>query len=181
MILRKINAVIGLITSALLLNHAVFWAVWMLLRGRLEKAPASIPWVLMPLMALHAVLSIAVLILGRRGSKGGKSKAYVKFNISSYVQRIAGVMMLALIGIHIIGAENHYHSKGFHAVFHPLFFAAALAHTALSVSKALITLGIGNAKVIRAVDRIMAAFCGVTLIGGVIGFYLCLFVGVVKV
>ena len=61
-----------------------------------------------------------------------------------------------------------------------MFFITVLAHVSVSTSKALITLGVGNAKVVKIVDIVMRLLCAVTLIAGVIGFYLCLFVGVAK-
>ena len=67
-----------------------------------------------------------------------------------------------------------------HAILHPLFFAIVLAHVAVSVSKAMITLGIGNAKVIKVVDVVMKVICIATFVAGIIGFYLCLFVGVAR-
>ena len=67
-----------------------------------------------------------------------------------------------------------------HAVLHPLFFAAALAHVSVSTSKALITLGIGNAKAVKIVDTVMKILCPAIFAAAVIGFYICLFVGVAK-
>jgi hypothetical protein len=85
-----------------------------------------------------------------------------------------------LLVLHIVGASNYYQPKILHAILHPLFFAVVLAHVAVSVSKAMITLGIGNAKVVKGVDVTIKLICIATFIASVIGFYLCLFVGVVK-
>jgi hypothetical protein len=63
---------------------------------------------------------------------------------------------------------------------HPLFFAIVLSHVAISTSKAFITLGIGNAKTIKTIDIVLKVICIATFIACTIGFYLCLFVGVVK-
>jgi hypothetical protein len=59
-----------------------------------------------------------------------------------------------------------------HTLVPPIFFAVALAHTAVSTSKAFITLGIGNAGFIKVFDVIIKAICAATLIATVIGFYL---------
>ena len=53
-------------------------------------------------------------------------------------------------------------------------------HAAISTGKAFITLGIGNARVLRVVDGIMKVLCGLTFAAALVGFYLCLFVGVAR-
>lgn len=93
---------------------------------------------------------------------------------------MSGILMMIFIGIHIAGAKNHFQPKMLHAVVHPLFFGVVLAHVAVSTSKSLITLGIGSAKVIKIVDIAIKILCRATFIAGVIGFYLCLFLGIVK-
>jgi hypothetical protein len=47
-----------------------------------------------------------------------------------------------------------------------------MAHIAVSVSKAFITLGIGNAKFIKGVDISTKAICAITLVADIVGFYL---------
>lgn len=180
MLLRKINATLSLLTTVLLLDHAIFLSVWMLSRCSIAKAENFMPWVLAGLMAIHAIISIVLAILGHKGVEKRKCKEYPKLNVSTMIQRMSGIFMLLLLGLHIAGAANHFQPKILHAVLHPLFFAVALAHVAVSTSKALITLGIGNAKVVKIVDVIIKVLCVGTFIAGVIGFYLCLFVGVAR-
>lgn len=179
MILRKINAFLSLIASVLLLDHAIFFSIRMLSRGVIPKTVDAIPWILVAIMVIHAVMSIILLILGRKGSKNQQHvNKYLKMNVPTLVQRISGFLMILLLALHIIGAINHFQPKLLHAILHPIFFASVLAHVSISVSKALITLGVGNAKVIRIVDIVIGAICGAVLVAGVIGFYLCLFLGV---
>ena len=178
--LRKINACLSIITSVLFLDHTIFLSVWMLSRCSIEKKADMMPWVLLAVTVIHAVLSIVLAILGHKGAEKRKCKEYPKMNIPTYVQRITGILMLLLLGLHIAGAGNHYKPKIFHAIMQPLFFAAALAHISVSTSKAMITLGIGNAKVVKIVDIIMRIICVVAFVAAVAGFYLCLFVGVAR-
>ena len=138
------------------------------------------PFVLVGVTALHAALSIVLAALSDKGAGKGKYKAYPKLNIPTLVQRMTGILMLLLLGLHIAGAANHFQPKLLHAILHPLFFAVALAHSSMSTSKALITLGIGTTKVIRRVDIAMRVLCLSTFVASVIGFYLCLFVGVAR-
>lgn len=180
MILRKINAVLSLFTTVLIMNHAVFLSVWMLSRCSIEKTANFMPWILAVLMVLHAILCIILLIKSRKGVKKIKYKKYSELNIEASIQRITGVLMIIMMGLHILGAANHFHPKILHAIFHPLFFAVALAHSAVSVDKAFVTLGIGSAKLIRAINVTMKVICCITFVAGVIGFYICLFVGVAR-
>ena len=178
--LRKINAGLSLLTSVLFLDHAIFLSVWMLSRCSIEKSAENMPWVLAAVAAAHAALSILLAILGHKGAEKRKCKTYPKMNIPTYVQRASGILMILLIGLHIAGAANHFQPKMLHAILHPLFFAVSLAHIAVSTGKAMITLGIGNARAVKIIDLIMKILCVVIFAAAVIGFYLCLFVGVAR-
>ena len=178
--LRKINACLSLLTSILFLDHAIFLSIWMLSRCSIQNTADNMPFVLLTVAAIHAGISILLAFLGHKGAEKRKCKSYSKLNIPTNIQRMTGILMILLIGLHLAGAANYYQPKMLHAIVHPLFFALALAHISVSVSKALITLGIGNAKVVKIVDVVMKVLCGVIFIAAVVGFYLCLFVGVVK-
>lgn len=180
MLKRKINAGLSLLATFLILDHAIFFSAWMLSRGAIPKSADFLPWVLMGVVLLHALISIDLAVTAHMETGKRKGKNYAKMNRATNVQRITGVLMCLLLGLHIAGAANHFQPKMLHAVLHPLFFATVLVHVAVSTSKALITLGVGNAKVVKCVDIIVKVLCAATLVAGVIGFYLCLFVGVVR-
>lgn len=175
MILRKINACLSLLTTVMLLNHAVFHAVWMLSRGSIEKTANNMPWIMFVLMMLHAIISIILAILGHRGAEKVKAQGYPKLNRATIIQRASGVLLILFTILHISGpAVGIYPPKIIHAIFPPLFFTIALMHVAVSGSKAFITLGIGNAKFIKLSDMVIKLVCGVTLVADIIGFYLYL-------
>lgn len=178
--LRKINAVLGLISTILILSHAIFYSVWMLLRAGIAKMSEYPSQILVVLMISHAIISIVLAFLGHKGAEKRKCNNYPKMNKQTYVQRISGILLILFIGLHIAGALNHFQPKILHAILHPLFFIIALAHVAVSTSKAFITLGIGNAKSIKIIDIVIKIICVLTIIASIVGFYLCLFVGVVK-
>lgn len=134
------------------------------------------PYVLTALMAIHAILSILIEIRAHKEKGKGKVKPYVKLNRSTYIQRCTGILMLLLLGVHIAGAVNNYKLPLLHAVLGPVFFAIVLAHVSVSTSKALITLGIGNAKVVKIVNIAMRIMCSVMFAAGIVGFYIYLFV-----
>ena len=180
MLLRKINAVLSLICTVLILYHAIFLSVWMLSRCSIAKPESFLPRILMILVLIHAIISIILGVLGHKNAEKRKTNNYPKLNIPTIMQRASGILMILLLAVHILGANNYYKPKALHAVLHPLFFAIVLAHVAVSVSKAMITLGIGNAKVIKTVNVIVKVICIATFIACVIGFYLCLFMGVAK-
>ena len=171
--LRKTNAELSLLSSALLLGHAVPLAFWMLSKGRIPKPAPIIPWALTILIVAHAVLSILLMIKAHKDGGSHKGRTYPKMIVPTIIQRMTGVLMLVFTVPHIAGATGIIvPSQAVHAVLPPLFFAIALTHTAVSFSKALITLGVGDAQLIKKVDIIVKIVCGVTLLADIIGFYL---------
>lgn len=172
--LRKINAVISLLCTILLMDHAIFHALWMLSKFSIPKTAIS-SWILLWLMAAHASISIALAIRGHKGAEKRKCKEYPKMNIPTYIQRMGGMALLLFTALHVLGAVGVLQPPQMvHAILPPLFFTLALAHVAVSASKALITLGIGNAKSVKTVDIIVKVLCAVTLIADLVGFYLYL-------
>ena len=175
MLSRKINAVISLLTTVLLLNHAVGTALWMLSRGAIAGKNSFLPWVMAGLMVMHAFISIELGISAHVDIEKKKCKSYPKLNAPTIIQRMSGILLIVFTGLHIGGTVGYLQPpKVVHAVLPILFFTVALAHAAISTSKAFITLGIGNARFIRVIDVIMKVLCGITLIADITGFYLYL-------
>ena len=173
MFLRKINAVISLIITLLLMDHAIFMGVWMLSMGEIEQNASKLPRMLFVLMIVHAIISIVLGIRGHKGAIKGKYNGYAQMNVPTYIQRVSGMLLIVFSVLHILGATGVMQPPQFvHVVVPPLFFALSLIHVSISVSKALITLGIGNAKSVKVVDIITRLICAATLIADVIGFYL---------
>ena len=174
MLLRKINAVLSLIVSVLLLDHSIFNAVWMLSQGSVAKTTA-LSWVLFGLMMVHAIFCIIFGIQAHRGEEKQNADAYTPVNLSTKIQRIGGLLLIPFSVLHMLGTVGVIQPpQAIHAVIPPLFFALCLVHLAISGSKAFITLGIGSAKLIKIVDIAVKALCVATLIASVVGFYLYL-------
>jgi hypothetical protein len=169
--LRKINAGMSLLTTALLLFHAGYLSVQMLMGNRLAGVPLILARMLSMLMLIHAVLSIILMVRTHRGAKKGNAKSYPKLNRETVVQRVSGILLLVLLGVHIAGAINLFQPKILHAIITPLFFAASMAHAAISTGKALVTLGWGNAETIKIVDVIVRSLCQAIGVASLIGFY----------
>jgi hypothetical protein len=131
------------------------------------------PWILFGLMLVHAVISIDLAISAHSETEKRKGKSYPKLNVATILQRVSGVAMIVFAGLHVAGAAGYMQPpKLVHAILPPVFFTIALAHVAVSTSKAFITLGIGNAKVVKAVDIVVKVICAATLIATLTGFYL---------
>ena len=171
--LRKINAGVSLLTTLLLLAHSIYNAIRMLSRGSIIINANYIPWILMGLMLIHAFISIDLAISSHTESEKIKCKSYPKLNIPTIFQRASGILLIIFTALHVAGAAGFMHPpKAVHAIVPPLFFTLALAHAAISTSKAFITLGIGNAKFVKTFDVVMKVICVATLIADIIGFYL---------
>ena len=173
MLLRKINAIISLLTTIFLLDHAIFASVCMLSGGSVKQSAPFAPRILAGLMAVHAFICIFFAVSSYIGGEKRKLKSYPKINRVAIFQRVSGILLIIFAILHIAeesGAITPPHIV--HTIFPPLFFTIALAHTAFSTDKAFITLGIGNARFVKAVGITMRIICAATLVAAVIGFYL---------
>jgi hypothetical protein len=173
MLMRKINAGLSLLTSIFLLDHAIFNAVRMISGGAIEKSGTFMSWILFGLMLAHAVISIDLAISAHSGTEKHKCKSYPKMNIATIIQRISGVILIVLAALHAAGAAGFMTPPPIvHVIVPAVFFTIALTHVAVSASKSFITLGIGNAKFVKAVDLVIKVICAAALIAALIGFYL---------
>ena len=170
---KKFNAALSLLTTLLLFVHAISIAAWMLSRGAIGRLPALMSWGLAACMLLHMFISVEVLIARLIGEEPHKGKMYPKANRVAIVQRASGVLLFVTTIPHVLGTLGLVTPPpAVHAILPPLFFIVAMVHTAVSFSRALITLGIGTAKVIKAADIAAKVICAATLAADIVGFYL---------
>lgn len=173
MLLRKINAIISLLTTLFLLDHAIFSSVHMLSKGSVEQSAPFAPWLLAGLMAVHAFISIYFGVSSHMDDEKRKCKSYPKMNRVAMFQRISGILLIVFTVLHIAGASGAMHTPHIvHTIVPPLFFTIALAHAAFSTDRAFITLGIGNARFVKIVGIITKVICAATLVAAITGFYL---------
>lgn len=171
--LRKANAVFSLISTILLLSHAISLGAWMLSKGSFPWPTNAIPWALTVFFVIHAIISIILMATSHKGNKGNKGKNYPKLNKATIVQRISGALLIVFTALHILGAAGITHTpQVVHAIVPPLFFLLVMVHVAVSTSKAFITLGIGSARFVKRADIVIKVICAATLMADIIGFYL---------
>ena len=173
MLLRKLNSALSLLITLLLMDHAIFMGVYMLSRGGIEQNASKLPRLMFMLMMVHAIISIILAIRGHKGTEKRKYNGYAQMNAPTYFQRVSGILLIVFTVLHVLGASGVMQPPQMvHVIVPPLFFTLSLAHVAVSASKALITLGIGNAKFVKVADVAMKLICCATLIADLIGFYL---------
>jgi hypothetical protein len=175
MISRKINAITSLLATVLLLIHAISIAVWLFSNGAIAKAGSFVPWILFGVMLAHAFISIDLAISAHSETEKRKCNNYPKLNVPTLYQRISGILLILFTCLHVAGTVGILQPpKSVHAILPPLFFTIALMHAAISTGKAFITLGIGNAKLVKIINVAMMVICVATLVADVVGFYLYL-------
>lgn len=173
MLLRKINAIISLLTTLFLLDHAIFTSVCMLSQGRVEQSAPIVPRILAGLVAVHAFIGIYFASSSLMEGEGKKVKSYPKLNRVAIFQRISGILLIIFTALHIAWASGAMQMPHIvHMILTPIFFTIALAHASVSTNRAFITLGIGNATFVKAVGIIIKVICAATLVAAIIGFYL---------
>jgi hypothetical protein len=172
--LRKINAVLSLATTVLLLAHAITTAIWMLSMGKIiPMGGHTLPRALMWVTIAHALVSIILMILAHQDKNTKKGNIYPKMNMPTMIQRITGVLLISFTFLHVASAMGVITPpRGAHAIVPPVFFLLTMGHIAVSGSKAFITLGIGSARFIKGVDICVKAICVITVIADIVGFYL---------
>lgn len=145
--LKKINAVLALFSALLLTAHLLLMSP--LLAGLLEFQPwfNRMGSILLRVFTLHVVLSLIIFFFC---SDRSNVLQYARQNIQTIVQRATALLMLLLIHLH----PHSYSSTAADGSFVPvlpnpgiflvelLLLLSVVVHTALSLPKALVTLGL---------------------------------------
>ena len=113
-IARKINAVISLVCTFLILVHGGYDALCMFMRGKLPNLPKPLAVILLWFVVIHVVLSIVTAILGSKGKTKKDEKMYAKPNKETLLQRVLAILMVLMLPLHIIGMGNHLNPKILH-------------------------------------------------------------------
>lgn len=175
--LRKINGVLAIITSAVLLAHIVIMSL--LLSGLIAFRPwfSIVGHVAILLFSVHALLSIIILYFC---SESGFSMRYASFNIRTILQRVASILIIILLHFHFgqytttaaDGSVQFVTPTLMMFLIQALLTALVVLHISVSLPKALITLGITRSdtaikRAVRICDigGIMVAVCSILALG----------------
>ncbi len=157
--LKKINAVLSLLTTLALLVHigyTVFAYLTFYYNPSLKQF-TSLPF--MVLCCLHAVCGMCAVFLQGDGTR---LDLYPRRNLGTLIQRVSAALIFPLLLLHLntfnlLRSSAEGGSWFFFALLlasQPLFYAVALSHAAVSLSKALITLGgLASPEKRKVIDR----------------------------
>ncbi len=162
---KKINAVLSLFTTLALFVHVGYtaYAYLTFYYNPLLKNLTSIP--LMVFVCLHAVLAMGIVFFSADGTKLSQ---YPKQNVGTIIQRASAILILPLLFLHIntfdLLKSCAGNGKWFYFVLlmisQLVFYATVFTHCAVSVSRALITLGLlSSIEKKKAVDRLVFVLC----------------------
>lgn len=158
--IKKINAVLSLITVLLLLAHIVYNAFCYLTiyYNPVLKLVFSVPFMIAVL--IHAVLGmLSVFLL----SDGTNLTEYPRQNWKTIVQRTTAALFFPLLLVHInsfdiytFSVEGGKYFLFFLVMFCDIFFYLVTAmHVSVSISRALVTLGlISSPKTQKSIDNV---------------------------
>ena len=170
MLLKKTNAVLSLITILLLFIHTGYTAYCYLTfyYNPLLKIWTAVPFMI--LACLHAVCGMSSVFLQADGTRLDR---YPKQNRRTILQRITAALIFTLLILHIntFALLSSSAEKGQWACFalllisQPLFYGTVLTHIAVSVSRALITLGwLTSPEKQKIIDRVVYILCGAAFV-----------------
>ena len=159
--IKKNNAILSLFTCLMLLIHVVYQAVAYLMLFYYPIVSKILGYAVLIPAVLHGVMSaISVLFL-----HDSRKIMYKKANVRTYIQRICAVIIVVLLPAHLYSYDIHDITAG-SALFYAavsiqiIFYGAIMTHVAVSVTKALITLGmLENVDKMHIIDRILFAVC----------------------
>ena len=168
--LKKINAVLGLLSIATMLLHIGYtvFAYLAFYYNPTLKLLTAIPF--MVLACLHAVCGMLTLFLQ---SDGTRLELYPKQNARTILQRVSAALMLPLLILHIntFGLLQSSAEAGQWIWFallmlsQPLFYDVVQTHIAVSVTRGLITLGwLSSTEKQKVIDRVVYILCALAFV-----------------
>ena len=170
MAIKKLNAVLSLITILLLLAHIGYTSYSYLTMYYNPELRKFFIFPFMIAVMIHAVLGMLSVFLN---SDGTALSSYPKLNRHTVLQRVTAALILPLVFLHTqtfnLMKENAEAGNKWVIwlliIAEVLLFAAALAHAALSLSRALITFGLLKSRDRQIkIDRVCLIISGLILV-----------------
>ncbi len=155
--LKKINAVLALITTAFLICHLGYNLVTYVLFYYNPVLSMISGILIATCFVLHGVLAVFIVI----HSHDSKTVEYKKLNLRTVIQRITAAVIMVLLPFHALEMALLSKNIGnaFYVVLEVLrfaFYLSVMLHVCLSFSNALVTLGLlGDMKKKKILDRIL--------------------------
>lgn len=139
MIRKKINAVIAILISLMLIDHSIACSIH-LITHNYEDSIAAPAIILTCLVVIHASISIFAVFV----KHDNRTVKYKKLNRGTMVQRITGIAVILVLIPHAICAWMFMPERvtQLFIVTHFIFVIVADIHAAISVPKGLVTLGL---------------------------------------
>ena len=174
MILKKINAILSLLSVAALLLHVGYNSYSYL---TLYYNVSLSRWTAVPFMVfvcLHAVLGMIIVFTQ---SDGTRMDIYKKHNKSTLIQRISAALIFPLLIIHMqtfdllmeFSLTGNWFMFGLMLFLQAVFYAVVFLHVATSFTKAFITLGLlSDMNKKKKIDRVVYILCAVICVFAII-------------
>lgn len=168
--LKKINAVLSLLAAVTLLIH-IGYSIYAYLTYYYNpglKYLTAVPFMI--IACLHAVCGMSALFLQ---ADGIRADLYPKLNRETVVQRISAALIYPLLILHIqtydvlkeTAASGQMFLFYFVLLAQPLFYIVVMLHTAVSFSRALITLGwLVSKEKQKKIDKMTYIICSLILV-----------------
>ena len=165
--LKKTNAVLSLLSFVLLLSHMGYSAYSYITLYYNPFLTHLIAYTFAAAVCLHAVLGTALVFMQADGTR---ASSYPRLNKQTVLQRLSAAVIFPLLIFHLksyelmsSSAENGCKGLIIIAVIvELLFYAAVVSHSAVSVTKAFITLGaLSSEKTLKRLDLTVYVLCGV--------------------
>lgn len=163
--LKKVNAVLAILSSLALIVHVSYLSYAMFINYYNEKLNILMSIPFMALTCAHAICGMcSVFLLG----DGTRLDIYKKENKQTVIQRITAALIFPMLILHIqcmdilhgLSANGIWGGFFLLLFVQILYYAVVFSHVAVSFSKAFITLGLLSSNdTRRKIDRIVIIFC----------------------
>ena len=161
---KKINAVLGLVLTTVFLIHIIYEIFAFLTFYYNPATTKAIAYSTMCIAILHILFSAFIIFISHDKGMGMK---YLRLNIRTLLQRISAIAIAVIMVLHIntfsILKESSAKNMFLFAaviILQVLFYAVVLFHISVSLSNALITLGILSSDRFRKrLDVIVSTVC----------------------
>ena len=159
--MKKANAILSIISLALLSVHALYELSAYVLFYYNPLISGLTGWLAGGAITIHAVLS-AISMFKLNDSK---TVMYKKLNLGTVIQRVSAVIMVVLFPFHIntydfLKINSHGAAFWFAETVYIVFYSALFSHIAVSFSKALISLGkLEDDRKRRSINKVVSIIC----------------------